>query len=94
MNSTPDIARQLVKYYSKLYNLPPTDPPTDENTRKQMIIAFLRQYSPTPISESIAQDLDTPLKREEVHLALKQMKTGKSPGPDRPQLPLNPREIY
>lgn len=78
----PDIAKQCVTYYSQLYNLPPTDPAKDKTSRKQKIIDFLKQYSPTPISDSLIQDLDNPLTNEEADLALKQMKTAKSPGPD------------
>lgn len=50
--------------------------------RKRLITDFLKQHSPTPISESSFQDLDKPLTKEEADLALKQMKMGKSPGPD------------
>lgn len=81
VNSTPDIAKQFVNYYTKSYNLPSSGIKNDRLGRKQMITDFLNKYSPTPISES-SQNLDKPLTKEEANLALKQMKTGKSPGPD------------
>lgn len=47
-------------------------------SRKQLIIDFLKQYSPSPISNTIAWDLKVPL-TEKAELALKQIKPGKSP---------------
>lgn len=47
-----------------------------------MIKDFLCQFSPTPLSNAAKLELDTPLNSKEVELALKQMKAGKSPGPD------------
>lgn len=82
LTKTLDIARQFVQYYSKLYNLASPTTATDSSTRPQMISEFLKQYIPNPISESIAQELNTPLTLTEVKNALKQMKAGKSPGPD------------
>lgn len=82
LTKIPDIARQFVQYYSKLYNLHPPDHPANENARKEMIADFLKQYGPTPISDSTAQTLASPLTREEIDIALKQLKSGKSPGPD------------
>lgn len=73
INQTPDIAKQFVKFYTKLYNLPQSDPPNDDTSRKQMIIQFLEQYGPTKISESTAQDLASPLTTDEVNWALTQI---------------------
>lgn len=78
-----DIAEQFTQYFSKLYNLPPststTDAPMD---RPSAIKEFLAQYGPTPLSPEDAQSLDLPLSVTELQAALKQMKKGKSPGPD------------
>lgn len=56
-----------------------TDPTSD---RKKMIGDFLTQYGPRPITDDEADDLERPLTREEIVEALKQIKPGKSPGPD------------
>lgn len=47
--------------------------------RNQMITDFLKQYSPPPISDTAAQNLDSPLTEIEAELALKQVKPGNSP---------------
>lgn len=73
-----DIAKQFVSYFSKLYNLPKTDPTTIDPSRNQIITEFLKQYSPSPISDTMAQDLDSPLTDIEAKLTLKQMKPGKT----------------
>lgn len=69
-------ASQFQMFYTSLYNLPPP------LTRASKIKQFLEQHCPSPIALDIAQELDTPLTPEELHVALKQMKPGKSPGPD------------
>lgn len=40
LNKTPDIARQFVQYYSKLYNLTGPSLPKDDTTRAHMISDF------------------------------------------------------
>lgn len=47
-----------------------------------MITNFLNQYSPNPITPSEAEALDRQISMEETSEALKQLNTGKSPGPD------------
>lgn len=51
-------------------------------SRKQLITEFMKQHSPSPISNTMAQDLDCPLSEKEAKLALKLMKPDKSPGLD------------
>lgn len=80
LNSTPDIASHFVKYYSKLYNLPPYESTHDKTERKQMITKFLKQYSPHPILDSSFHELDKPLTKEEAEVALNLMKAGKKSG--------------
>lgn len=43
---------------------------------------FLQQYGPSPITTEEATVLDNPISIEETLAALKQLKTGKTPGPD------------
>lgn len=80
--TTDDISDHFVQYFSKLYNLPTTLPPAATSDRMTAITDFLAQYCPSPLSSDESSDLDLPLSGEEILTALKQMKPGKSPGPD------------
>lgn len=82
-SSTPDIARQFEKYYSDLYNLNTTlSGPENTTNRAQIINSFLEKHCPRKLSPDEANLLDRPLSELELHQAVKQLKTGKSPGPD------------
>lgn len=54
----------------------------DDHSRQAAISAFLSQYGIPPISTDDSKTLDCPITVEETKAALKQLKTGKSPGPD------------
>lgn len=77
-----EISQQFVQYFSKLYNLTPSHHADDPSNRKTALQNFLTQYGPQPLSTDDAQSLDAPLSTEELLIALRQMKIGKSPGPD------------
>lgn len=80
--SPDDIAAQFVKYFSKLYNLTPIDMTEHAQARREMIATFLQQYCTTTLSPADSTTLEGPINGEETAIALKQLKTGKSPGPD------------
>lgn len=82
LTSNDQIANQFGKYYTQLYNLraPPTQKVSDN--RLQLIKDFLAQHGPKPISDADASSLEQPLSKEELDAVLKQVKPGKSPGPD------------
>lgn len=80
--SNDQIADQFVHYYTQLYNLHPTNPQTDNTQRTKSIRDFLTQYSPEPLSIEAATDLEQPISSAEIDMVLKQLKPGKSPGPD------------
>lgn len=82
IETSTGIANHFKQFYFKLYNLPTplmTDPSQD---RKKLIEDFLTQYSPRPISDAEAANLEKPITGKEIIDALKQLKPGKSPGPD------------
>lgn len=82
MVESDDIAAEFVHYYTNLYNIrTPQSSPTLAD-RNEAIHNFLCQYAPSPIQTEDSASLDVPLTAEEITLALKQMKPGKSPGPD------------
>lgn len=80
--SPDDIATQFVNYFSKLYNLPHTEMTEPTRNRQEAIYSFLSQYGGPPISIDDSKTLDSPIEIEETTAALKQLKSGKSPGPD------------
>lgn len=80
--TSEDIADQFVQYFSKLDNLPTSQSTANPNDRTAAIQDFLQQYSTTPLTIEELTGLDLPLSVEEILTALKQLKTGKSPGPD------------
>lgn len=77
-----DIVNKFVTYYTHLYNLAPLHTQSRNTVRKQMINDFLATYTPKRFYDQEASVLDHPISPEEVHTALKQLKPGKSPGPD------------
>lgn len=80
---TPEaIADQFIHYLTKLYNLPTTNTNGQTPDRRETIDNFLKQYSPTPITMEESAELNHPILLEETIAALKQLKMGKSPGPD------------
>uniref|UniRef100_A0A8C5WJ93 Reverse transcriptase domain-containing protein n=1 Tax=Leptobrachium leishanense TaxID=445787 RepID=A0A8C5WJ93_9ANUR len=79
-------------YYAALYDLQGTTCPQDVARKRADIMAYLTKYSPKRISCQTSELLDRPLTAEELALALKTSKTGKSPGPDG--LPVRYYKIY
>lgn len=80
--SNDQIADQFVQYYTQLYNLHPTSPQMEETQRTKSVRDFLMKYSPEPLSNEAASDLEQPISPTEINTVLKQLKPGKSPGPD------------
>lgn len=81
--SSEDIANQFVQCFSKLYNLSPTHTTGHPLDRQEAIKDFLTQYSPSLITPEDSAGLEHPVSAEETTTALKQLKMGKSPEPDR-----------
>lgn len=80
--SPEDISTQFVNYFTKLYNLPQTDMTDPSQNRQEAISTFLAQHGIPLISPEESRTLDCPISMEETTTALKQLKAGKSPGPD------------
>lgn len=76
------IADQFVNYFSQLYNINPHKPTINNDRRTHLIKEFLAQHGPKPISYAEALHLERPISKDELESVLKQLKTGKSPGPD------------
>lgn len=82
-NSTEAIAEQFQAYYTELYNLKSTtNTQMSLSTRATCIQDFLQLNKSSTVPEDVAQQLELPLTLDEMDNALKQMKVGKSPGPD------------
>lgn len=77
-----EIASHFHAFYSKLYNLSTPVSGDQIINRRKMITDFLSHYSPGPITSAEAANLDKPIGWDESLNALKQLKTGKCPGPD------------
>lgn len=82
MVNNDDIANRFVAYYTHLYNLAPSNTQSGKRARIQLINEFLSKHTPTRLSVKEANELAHPISPEEVDIALKQLKPGKSPGPD------------
>lgn len=81
--TAPDIASQFEAYCSTLYNLDTqADGPSNNNTRQSLIKNFLKEHCPKPIDREDARQLEHPISEDELKNAIKQLKAGKSPGPD------------
>lgn len=80
--SNDQIAGQFVNYYSQLYNLHPHDTQKVDNHRRKAIQDFLSNYCPQHIPIDEANNLERPITPAELDVVLKQLKPGKSPGPD------------
>lgn len=82
-SSNEENAKQFENYYQSLYNIP-SNPRCPHNTdkRTKLIQDFLEKYSPPKIAENIAQELEAPISGPEFDKSIKDMKTGKDPGPD------------
>lgn len=80
--SSEDIANQFVQYFSNLYNLPSSTETGNTPERQAAIRDFLTQYCPSSIAPEDAASLDLPISTDEITAVLKQLRTGKSPGPD------------
>lgn len=78
-----DIAEEFERFYSTLYNTDNSNPSASSpTTRANKIKMFLDQYSPRISSQESADSLEGPITQLEWTTALKQLKSGKSPGPD------------
>lgn len=78
-----DIAKEFENYYSSLYDLHTSDPPLiPASMRFREIDTFLDQFAPGKIPHDTAATLDSPITVTEWAQAIKQLKPGKSPGPD------------
>lgn len=83
LSNNDNIANHFAHYYTDLYNLlPEQKPQADSPLRKSIMPDFLTQYSPRPISQEQAHNIDSPLTSEEFVAANKEIKLGKNPGPD------------
>lgn len=82
-SSNEKIAKQFESYYQFLYNIP-SNPKCPHNTEKRskLIQEFLQKYSPIHIATNTAQELEAPISGPEFDKAIKDIKTGKAPGPD------------
>lgn len=66
-----------------MYNLPNTHKPTGQNgSRTQIIQQFLTDSGLPTLNDDDSQQLEDPITEEELILAFKSLKSGKSPGPD------------
>lgn len=74
-----EIVDQFKKYYEALYNLPTPPSATSHN---QNMKEYLESSGMPKLSNEAIDTLEKPLTPEEFQLAIKQLKTGKSPGPD------------
>lgn len=80
VTSNNDIANHFIHFS---FNFTTSWSPIQKNSpRLQSIKDFFHEYSPKALTVSEAKDLKLLISAEEATTALKQMKTGKSPGPD------------
>lgn len=78
-----DIAKEFENYYSSLYDLQTSDPPLSQTSlRSRKIDSLLNQFGPKKIPHDTAVTLDSLITITEWEQAIKQLKPGKSPGPD------------
>lgn len=77
------IAQHFHDYYSNLYNLPaPHKPAEMQGNRSQIIQNYLTSSKLPKLSEADIEALEQPIDNSKIQLAIKDLKTGKSPGPD------------
>lgn len=82
-HSNSEIAQVFTQYYASLYNLHPEHKPqATPGSRTEIIREYLQKNGFKPLTEQQSSNIDCPLTRDEFNLVLKQMKSGKSPGPD------------
>lgn len=78
-----EIAKEFESFYSKLYNLQADHvSQTTPDVRTELIKNFLARYSSNPITSQQSLDLESKLSITELETAVKQIKVGKSLGPD------------
>lgn len=81
--TTKLIAKHFQDYYTALCNLPkPQKPGTIHGTRPQIIQNYLRESNLLTLKEDDINQLEKPLEAIELQNAIKDLKKGKSPGPD------------
>lgn len=71
--------KNIIPPFTTLTNPPPTTPLT---MRSKELTSFLGQFAPDKISKDEASTLEAPITISEWEHAIKQLKPGKSPGPD------------
>ena len=77
------IADRFHGFYTRLYNLPPQHRHPDMAVdRMQVINDYLTKSGLPNLSESDAALLEEPITSQEIDIAITQLKSGKSPGPD------------
>lgn len=81
-HSNTDIAQAFTHYYTSLCNLPlEQKPQITPGQGTDIIREYLHQNGFKPLNKQQADSIDVPLTLDEFKLVLKQMKSGKSPGP-------------
>lgn len=77
------IAEHFQNFYTKLYNLPPQHKqPHMVGDRAQIIQDYLTKSGLPKLVDIDADLLETPISSSELRQSIKQLKSGKSPGPD------------
>lgn len=78
-----DIGQELERFYSDLYDIDISNPSTPSPmNRSNKIKTFLDKFCPKVISPDSANNLECPISQKEWDVLIKQIKSGKRPGPD------------
>lgn len=77
------IANHFHEYYTALYNLPPQHKPTNiSRDRTSAIKDYLKESKLPPLTADDIAQLEKHIEASEIQNAIKDLKKGKSPGPD------------
>lgn len=83
LKSNPDIAQEFAHCYTDLYNLSASETQTlNPISRFTLIQSFLEKHCPRPLTSNTSEELDRSITTLEWVAATKNVKPGKSPGPD------------
>lgn len=83
LSTTEKIAQRFNNFYTKLYNYPPQHKPSGTHGRRMQIINdYLTQSALPTLSKTSIDNLERPIDVTELLCAIKDLKPGKSPGPD------------